>query len=105
MYPKYLTKNKSNTSYYFVSYIPKDLLYLFDDRKRFRISLRCGNKVISKKISQYLNQHTKYLYNNIRMGKNLTIVEIKEILKVEVRKQFAHAKHYYLGTNEFDKDW
>jgi integrase len=104
MYPKYLTKNKSNTSYYFVSYIPKDLLYLFDDRKRFRISLRCGNKVISKKISQYLNQHTNYLYNQIRMGKDLSLVEMKEILKIEVRKQFAHANHYYLGTNEFDKE-
>jgi integrase len=104
MYPKYLTKDKTNTIYHFVSYIPKDLLHLFDGRKRFRISLGCGNKVLAKKISLYLNQHTKYLYNNIRMGKNLTIVEIKEILKVEVRKQFAHAKHYYLGTNEFDKE-
>ena len=38
------------------------------------------------------------------MGKTLSIVEMKEILKVEVRKQIAHANHYYLGTNEFDKE-
>jgi len=104
MYPQYLYKNKTSPSYFFLSYIPKDLLYLFDGRIKFLLSLKCGNKVLAKKISLYLNQHTKYLYNQIRMGKSLSIVEMKEILQVEVRKQIAHANHYYLGTNEFDKE-
>jgi integrase len=104
MYPQYLYKNKTSTSYFFLSYIPKDLLYLFDGRIKFLLSLKCGNKVLAKKVCVYLNQLTKYLYNQIRMGKSLSIVEMKEILQVEVRKQIAHANHYYLGTNIFDKE-
>ena len=104
MYPQYLYKNKSNTSYFFGSYIPLDLLHLYDGRKMFRISLRCGNKVISKKICLYLYQETQILYEQIRMGKSLTINDIKEILRIEVRKQIKHTQHFYLGTNVFDKE-
>jgi len=70
----------------------------------FRISLRCGNKVISKKICLYLYQETQILYEQIRMGKSLTIDDIKEILRIEVRKQIKHTQHYYLGTNVFDEE-
>ena len=104
MLPQYLTKNKTNTSYFFRSSIPLDLRHLFDGRKMFRISLRCGNKVISKKICLYLYQETQILYEQIRMGKSLTIDDIKEILRIEVRKQIKHTQHFYLGTNEFDED-
>ena len=70
----------------------------------FRISLRCGNKVISKKICLYLSQQTETIYNQIRMCKSLTINDIKEILRIEVRKQIKHTQHFYLGTNVFDKE-
>ena len=104
MYPQYLYKNKSNTSYFFGSSIPLDLRHLYDGRKMFRISLRCGNKVISKKICLYLFQETEILYDQIRMGKSLSIDDIKEILRIEVRKQIKHTQHFYLGTNVFDKE-
>ena len=104
MYPQYLYKNKTNTSYFFGSSIPLDLRHLFDGRKMFRISLRCGNKVISKKICLYLFQQTEILYDQIRMGKSLSIDDIKEILRIEVRKQIKHTQHFYLGTNVFDKE-
>jgi len=104
MYPQYLSKNNSNTSFFFRSYIPKDLRHLYDGRKMFRISLRCGNKVISKKICLYLYQQTQILYEQIRMGKSLSIDDIKEILRIEVRKQIKHTQHFYLGTNVFDKE-
>jgi integrase len=104
MYPQYLSKNNSNTSFFFRSYIPKDLLHLYDGRKMFRISLKCVNKVISKKICLYLYQQTQILYEQIRMGKSLTINDIKEILRIEVRKQIKHTQHFYLGTNVFDKE-
>ena len=104
MLPQYLSKNNSNTSFFFRSYIPKDLLHLYDGRKMFRISLRCGNKVISKKICLYLFQQTEILYDQIRMGKSLSIDDIKEILRIEVRKQIKHTQHFYLGTNVFDKE-
>jgi len=104
MYPHYLYKNKTNTSYYFGSYIPLDLLHLFDGRIKFLLSLKCGNKVISKKICLYLFKQTEILYEQIRMGKSLTIDDIKEILRIEVRKQIKHTQHYYLGTNVFDDE-
>ena len=70
----------------------------------FRILLRCGNKVISKKICLYLFQHTETIYDQIRMGKSLSIDDIKEILRIEVRKQIKHTQHFYLRTNVFDEE-
>ena len=93
-------KNKSNTSYYFGSYIPLDLLHLYQGRKMFRISLRCGNKVISKKICLYLNKQTQILYEQIRMGKSLTIDEMKRILKKEVERSKKHSSFFsYVGVD------
>ena len=104
MYPKYLTKNKSNTSYYYISYIPKDLLCLFDGKIRFRISLKCGNKVISKKICLHRNQITKQLDQLIRMGKSLTIDEMKRILQKEVEKSKKHSSYFsYVGVDRSNK--
>ena len=70
----------------------------------FRISLRCGNKVISKKLCLYLFKQTEILYDQIRMGKSLSIDDIKEILRIEVRKQIKHTQHFYLRTNVFDEE-
>jgi len=100
MFPQYLYKNKSNTSYFFGSSIPLDLRHLYDGRKMFRISLRCGNKVISKKICLYLNKLTKQLYEQIRMGKTLTIDEMKRILHSEIEKSKKHSSFYsYVGVD------
>ena len=100
MYPQNLYKNKSNNSYYFGSYIPRDLRHLYGGRKMFRISLRCGNKVISKKICLYLNKLTKQLYEQIRMGKTLTIDEMKRILHSEIEKSKKHSSFYsYVGVD------
>ena len=100
MFPQYLYKNKSNTSYFFGSSIPLDLRHLYDGRKMFRISLRCGNKVISKKICLYLNKLTKQLYEEILMGKTLTIDEMKRILHSEIEKSKKHSSFYsYVGVD------
>ena len=100
MSPHYLYKNKYNTSYYFGSYIPLDLLHLFDGRIKFLLSLKCGNKVISKKICLYLYQETQILYEQIRMGKSLSIGEMKRILHNEVEKSKKHSSFYsYVGVD------
>ena len=100
MYPQYLSKNNSNTSFFFRSYIPKDLLHLYDGRKMFRISLKCVNKVISKKICLYLYQQTQILYEQIRMGKSLTIDEMKRILHKEIEKSKKHSSFFsYVGID------
>jgi len=66
----------------------------------FRISLRCGNKVISKKICLYLYQETQILYEQIRMGKSLSIDEMKRILKKEIEKPKKHSSFFsYVGVD------
>jgi len=100
MYPQYLYKNKSNTSYFFGSSIPLDLRHLYQGRKMFRISLKCGNKVISKKICLYLYQQTQTLYEQILMGKSLSIDEMKRILKKEIEKSKKHSSFFsYVGVD------
>ena len=100
MYPHYLYKNKSNTSYFFLSYIPLDIRHLFDGRIKFLLSLKCGNKVISKKICLYLNKQTQIIYEQIRMGKSLSIDEMKRILKKEIEKSKKHSSFFsYVGVD------
>jgi len=66
----------------------------------FRISLRCGNKVISKKICLYLNKQTQIFYEQIRMGKSLSIDEMKRILKKEIEKSKKHSSFFsYVGVD------
>ena len=100
MSPHYLYKNKSNTSYYFGSYIPLDLLHLFDGRIKFLLSLKCGNKVISKKICLHLNKQIETIYEQIRMGQSLTIDEMKRILKKEIEKSKKHSSFF-----SYDGSW
>ena len=100
MYRHYLYKNKSNTSYFFLSYIPLDIRHLFDGRIKFLLSLKCGNKVISKKICLYLNKQTQIIYEQIRMGKSLSIDEMKRILKKEIEKSKKHSSFFsYVGVD------
>ena len=100
MYPQYLYKNNSTSSFFFCSNIPLDLRHLYDGRIKFRISLRCGNKVISKRICLYLNQQTQILYEQIRMGKSLSIDEMKRILKKEIEKSKKHSSFFsYVGVD------
>ena len=36
--------------------------------------------------------------------KIITLKDVKEILRIEVRKSLLHIHHYELGTNVFSKD-
>ena len=54
-------------------------------------------------ICQNLNRITIELFAEIRMGmRSLTLEEIKEILRVEIRKQILWAHHVNEGTSEHD---
>ena len=100
MLPQYLYKNHTNTSFYFGSYIPLDLQHLYQGRKMFRISLKCCNKVQSKRICLHLNKKIKTTYEQIRMGKPLSIYEIKRILNKEVEKSKKHSSWFsYVGVD------
>ncbi len=97
---KYLVKNPSNSSFFFRSYIPQDLRDLYQGKNSFRVSIKCGNKNESKKICKHLNKVIKSLYREIRMGKILTIEEMKRILSKEIEKSKKHSSWYsYVGVD------
>ena len=78
--------------------IPKDLQTHFK-RKQFKISLKSGRYKFCKRLSLYLNDYLKEIYQEIRMGKKkLTLEEVKSILKIEVDKSILHIQHTETGT-------
>jgi len=78
--------------------IPKDLQPHFK-RKQFKISLKSGRYNLCKRLSLYLNDYLKEIYQEIRMGKKkLTLEEVKSILKIEVDKSILHIQHTETGT-------
>jgi len=82
--------------------IPKDLQTHFK-RKQFKISLKSGRYKFCKRLSLYLNDYLKEIYQEIRMGnKKLTLEEVKSILKIEVDKSVLHIQHIETGTGTTD---
>ena len=97
-----ITFPNSGNTYYFRSYIPVDLNEHFGGLKEFRISLKCAIKSRSIKTIRILDRKVSGIYEEIRQGmKSLDIDDIKEILKIEIRKQILHAHHVDLGTNKW----
>ena len=83
--------------------IPVDLVSRFCGRRQFQISLKDVNSREIVVICHSLNILVEELFSDIRSGmKNLSIDEIKEILRVEVRKSILHSHHVDLGTNKYD---
>ena len=88
MYHPHLSVRKSGkkTYFHFRSKIPLDLIPSFSGRKEFQISLKHVSNVEKLMVSIYLKTLTEQLFNDVRNGKNLTIDDIKDLLKSEVRK-------------------
>jgi len=90
---------------YFRSIIPKDLRGNFGGRDEFRLSLRYVINGDTQILCLKLKEITDKLFTEIRKGmKTLSLEDIKEILRIEVRKQIKHTQHFYLGTNVFDEE-
>ena len=104
---KYIS-NLSNNSYkysYYRNFIPKDLQIRFGGKGDFRLSLRYVRKEDTQILCLKLKQITDLLFTDIRNGmKSLSLDDIKEILRIEVRKQIKHSQHFYLRTNVFDEE-
>jgi integrase len=97
-----LTFPNSGNTYYFRRKIPTDLIKHFGGLKEFRISLKCAIKSRSVRTSKILDQKVSGIFEDIRQGmKSLEIEDIKEILRIEIRKQILHAHHVDLGTNKW----
>ena len=99
-YTSLLTFLNSVNTYYNRSRIPFDLIEHFGGLKEFKISLKCEIKSRSIRTTKILDQKVSGIYEEIRLGmKSLEIDDIKEILRIEIRKQILHAHHVDLGTN------
>jgi len=103
--PHLLYSPNSGESFYFRHRIPTDLLEYFGGVKEFRISLKCSIKSRATKTTKILAKVLAGIYEEIREGmESLDIEQIKEILRVEIRKQLLHAHHIFEGTNRWDDD-
>ena len=97
-----LTVLNSGNTYYYRSRIPFDLIEHFGGLKEFRNSLKCAIKSRSIRTTKILDQKVSGIYEEIGQGmKSLEIDDIKEILRIEIRKQILHAHHVDLGTNKW----
>ena len=80
---KLICSPNSGETYYFRSYIPKDLIEYFDGVRQFRVSLKCAIKSRSLRITKVLDVKVSSLFEEIRIGmKSLDIEQIKEILRI-----------------------
>ena len=84
---------KSEYSYLFVSYIPKDLKNHFGGRIKFRVSLKSGIYSESRRLSQSLKVVMDRIYGEVREGmkSNLTLDDVKDILRKEIRRSKSHS--------------
>ena len=98
-----LRKSGSKKYFHFRGRVPKDLISNFGGRKQFQISLKNVRNGETLLVSTSLITLTEQLFDDIRKGmKTLSLEDIKEILKVEVRKSILHSHRVRLGTNKYD---
>ena len=96
-------KSGKKTYFHFRSFIPKDLIPTFSGRKHFQISLKSVSNKETILVSVLLQTLTEQLFTDIRSGmKKLSLEDVREILKVEVRKSILHSHRVHLGTNKYD---
>ena len=89
--------------FHFRGCVPQDLISFFGGRKQFQVSLKNVRNGETLLVSTSLISLTEQLFNDIRKGmKTLTLEDIKEILKVEVKKSILHSHRVRFGTNKYD---
>ncbi len=96
---------KSQYSYLFVSYIPKDLSNHLGGKIKFRVSLKSVIFSESQRLSQSLRIVMERIYDEIRkdMKSSLTIEDVKDILRKEIKRSQTHSNYFsYLGVNRRD---
>ena len=91
--------------YFFRCIIPKDLRSILG-KSQIRISLKNSDYCNSKILANSLYIVSKNLFDELRLDpmKKITLEDVKEILRIEVRKSLLHIHHYQYGTNVFDED-
>ena len=103
--PTYLAQGTKPYQYYFFRCIlPADIKSILG-KSQIRISLKNSDYCYSKIVANTLYHLAQNIFQEIRIGKmkNITAEDVKDILRVEVRKSLLHIRHYQLGTNVFDE--
>ena len=104
-YPHIIRTRKPYQYFLFRCIVPKDLISVLGQNE-FRVSL--GNSLYShsKIISTNLYNLCQFIFREVREGymKDITLEDVKNILRIEVRKSLLHIHHYQYGTNVFSKD-
>ena len=94
-------RSKSSIHFHFRSKIPKDLISYFNETKQFQISLNNVRNRETLLVPLRLKSIVQQLYSDIRSGmKNLTLEDIKEILRIEVRKSILYSHQVNEETNK-----
>ena len=104
-YPHIVRGKKPYQQYQFRCIIPKDLISVLGQNE-FRVSLGSSLHSHSKIISTNLYNLSQFIFREVREGymQNITLEDVKNILRIEVRKSLLHIHHYQYGTNVFSKD-
>ena len=101
--PHIIRTRKPYQTFLFRCIIPKDLISVFR-QVEFRVSL--GNSMYShsKIISTNLYNICQFIFREVREGymKDITLEDVKNILRIEVKKSLMHIHHYEYGTNKWD---
>ena len=102
-YPHIIRTRKPYQYFLFRCIVPKDLISVLGQNE-FRVSL--GNSLYShsKIISTNLYNLCQFIFREVREGymKDITLEDVKNILRIEVRKSLMHIHHYEYGTNVYD---
>ncbi len=95
---------KPYEQYFFRCKIPKDLDKTFT-QKDFTVSLKCNSNKICKFISINLYQITQSIFNEVREGymKDITLEDVKTILRDKVRQTLKHIQLYEWDTNKWSE--
>ena len=101
----YLMRSKRPYDQYFYRCkIPKDLNETFP-QKEFTISLKSSSFKICKYLSGNLYGITQSIFNEIREGymKDITLEDVKSILRDKVRQTLKHIQLYEWDTNKWSE--
>jgi|TARA_B110000240_G_scaffold197257_1_gene251892 integrase len=102
----YLARGTKPYQYwYFHCIIPKDLRDILG-KSVIRISLKNSDYCYSKNVAHTLYFLTQTIFKEFRIGKmkDITLEDVKDILRIEVKKSLLHIHHYEYGTNVFDEE-
>ena len=102
-YRNYLIRKSPTSSYFFRIKIPHDLRDFFGGKSQFKISLRNGIKSQSLMCSKVIYSEVQSIFKSIRMGSvsEISLNQIKEILRDKVERTLLHSQHVVTDTNTF----